>query len=62
MISAMGTDILAAFVTPWLFAGGAAAVAGPILIHLLARRRFRRVRWAASEFLRPAARRNRWLP
>ena len=59
MISAMGTDILAAFVTPWLFAGGAAAVAGPILIHLLARRRFRRVRWAAIEFLRQAERRNR---
>jgi hypothetical protein len=38
---------------------GAGAVASPILIHLLSRRRFRRVRWAAMDFLLEAQRRNR---
>lgn len=38
---------------------GTAAVASPILIHLLSRRRFRRVRWAAVEFLLQAHRHNR---
>jgi hypothetical protein len=37
-----------------LFAGG-----GPILIHLLNRRRHRTVQWAAMNFLREAVRRNR---
>jgi len=45
--------------TPGLFVGGAAAVAAPILIHLLARRRFRIIRWAAMEFLLNADRQNR---
>jgi hypothetical protein len=53
------TSILAAFITPWLATAGAAAVAAPILIHLLARRRFRRIRWAAMDFLIDAERRNR---
>ncbi|UCC31276.1 MAG: BatA domain-containing protein [Phycisphaerales bacterium] len=52
-------SLLAAFVSPGLFFGGAAAVAAPILIHLLARRRFRRIRWAAMDFLIHAERRNR---
>lgn len=47
------------FVTPALFYAGAAAVAAPILIHLFARRRFQRIRWAAMDFLRDAERRNR---
>lgn len=51
--------IIAAFVTPGLALAGAAAVAAPIIIHLLARRRFRRIRWAALEFLLQAERRNR---
>lgn len=51
--------ILAAFVTPALAALGAGAMAVPILIHLLARRRFKRIRWAAMEFLLDAERRNR---
>jgi len=38
---------------------GLAAAAGPILIHLLNRRRYRVVRWAAMDFLREALRRNR---
>ncbi len=50
---------LAAFVTPALLGIGAAAVSGPILIHLLARRRFKRIRWAAMDFLIDAEKRNR---
>lgn len=42
-----------------LIAFGAAGVASPILIHILSRRRFRRVRWAAMEFLLAAHRKNR---
>jgi hypothetical protein len=57
MTSASG--LLAAFVTPTLAAAGAGAMAVPILIHLLARRRFKRIRWAAMEFLIDAERRNR---
>lgn len=49
----------AAFVSPALFWGGAAAVGAPILIHLLARRRFQRIRWAALDFLIDAENRNR---
>lgn len=49
----------AALTTPWLLWAGLGAIALPILIHLLARRRFRRVRWAAIEFLREAQRENR---
>ena len=56
------------FVSPWLFAGGAAATSIPVVIHLLNRRRFRVKQWAAMEFLLAAMRRNvrrlrlqRWL-
>jgi hypothetical protein len=38
---------------------GAIAAAGPILIHLLNRRRFKPVNWAAMDFLREALERNR---
>lgn len=47
------------FVAPWFILGGVAAAAGVILIHLLHRRRFRVVHWAAMEFLLQAARRSR---
>lgn len=40
-------------------AAGAVAAAGPVLIHLLNRRRFRVVHWAAMDFLREALKRNR---
>lgn len=56
------------FITPWLFAAGAAATSVPIIIHLLNKRRFRIVVWAAMDFLLAAQRRNarrlkfqRWL-
>ena len=38
---------------------GAVAAAGPVLIHLLNRRRFKTVNWAAMDFLREALERNR---
>ncbi|MFQ5430759.1 MAG: BatA domain-containing protein, partial [Phycisphaerae bacterium] len=38
---------------------GTGAVASPILIHILSKRRFRRIRWAAMSFLLEARRRNR---
>ncbi len=50
---------LGALISPGLFYAGAASVAAPIIIHLLARRRFKRIRWAAVAFLLEAQRRNR---
>ena len=46
--------------TAGLFAvAGLVCAAGPIVIHLLNRRRYRRVHWAAMDFLREALQRNR---
>jgi hypothetical protein len=46
--------------TAWQFAlAGTVCAAGPIIIHLLNRRRFRVVEWAAMDFLREAMQRNR---
>lgn len=44
---------------PWFAIAGLAAAAGPILIHLLNRRRWKPVKWAAMDFLRKAVQRNR---
>lgn len=49
------------FLQPWFFYVGIAAAAGPVIIHLLNRRRFRTVKWAAMDFLRQAMQRNRRL-
>jgi hypothetical protein len=56
------------FLTPAIFAAGAAATSIPIIIHLLNRRRFKTLIWAAMDFLLAAERRNsrrlrfqRWL-
>lgn len=56
------------FIAPWLMAAGAAATSIPIVIHLLNKRKFRVVVWAAMDFLLAAQRRNarrlrfqRWL-
>lgn len=65
----MFTSILAfAFLSPWLMAAGAAATSIPIVIHLLNKRKFRTVLWAAMDWLLAAQRRNarrlkfqRWL-
>lgn len=47
------------FVTPAFFAAGALLASIPIIIHILNRRRFRTVNWAAMEFLLAALRKNR---
>lgn len=47
------------FAHPWLLAAGLGAVALPILIHILMRRRRRPMRWAAMRFLIQAAKRQR---
>lgn len=46
-------------VNPWLLVAGIVAIALPILIHLLNRRKFRVVDWAAMEFLLDADKKNR---
>jgi hypothetical protein len=46
-------------VNPWLFVAGAAAILLPILIHLLNKRKFKIVDWAAMEFLLDADKKNR---
>jgi Mg-chelatase subunit ChlD len=57
---ATGDSLLAsAFITPWFFAAGAVLTAIPIIIHLLNRRRFKVVQWAAMEYLLQAMRKNR---
>lgn len=55
----MSTWILQHFLNPALFWPGMALVAAPILIHLLNRVRYRRVRFAAMEFLLASQKRNR---
>ncbi len=48
-----------AFMHPWSMIAGAALVSAPIVIHLINRMRFKRVRWAAMEFLLKAQKRMR---
>ncbi|MFT4546427.1 MAG: hypothetical protein ACI8XO_001655 [Verrucomicrobiales bacterium] len=45
--------------SPALFIGGLIAIASPIIIHLLNKRRFKRVDWAAMDFLIEAQKLNR---
>src|SRR5579862_6967563 len=47
------------FVAPWFLFAGAGMVSVPIVIHLLNRRRFKTVYWAAMEFLLKAMKKNR---
>src|ERR1700732_1129957 len=47
------------FAHPWYMAAGGALISSPILIHLINRMRFRRIRWAAMEFLLKSQKRNR---
>ncbi|MFH1548985.1 MAG: BatA domain-containing protein [Planctomycetota bacterium] len=47
------------FISWPLLWGGAAAISAPILIHLLNRQRYKRIRWAAMEFLLLAFKRTR---
>src|SRR5262252_7375767 len=47
------------FLNPWAMVAGGAMVSAPILIHLINRMRYRRIRWAAMEFLLKSQKRNR---
>ena len=47
------------FTNPFAMMAGAALVASPIIIHLINRMRFKRIRWAAMEFLLKAQKRTR---
>ena len=49
------------FLAPWFFIAGLIFAAGPIIIHLLNRRRYRTIEWGAMEFLREALVRSRRL-
>src|SRR5262245_23734990 len=47
------------FITPAFFIAGALLASIPIIIHILNRRRYRIIDWAAMEFLLQALRKNR---
>src|SRR5580698_1919152 len=47
------------FMNPWTMAAGAGLVSAPIIIHLINRMRFRRIKWAAMEFLLKAQKKMR---
>lgn len=47
------------FVNPWAMAAGTLLISSPIIIHLINRMRFRRIRWAAMEFLLKSQKKNR---
>src|SRR3989441_12594291 len=47
------------FLNPAYLAAGTALVSLPIIIHLINRMRFKRIRWAAMEFLLRSQKRNR---
>ncbi|MBL8892254.1 MAG: BatA domain-containing protein [Planctomycetaceae bacterium] len=51
--------ITAWLTNPWMLGAGALAVASPVIIHLLNKRRFKIVTWAAMEFLLEANKKNR---
>src|SRR5579862_9808642 len=51
--------MLEMFTNPGFLAIAGALVSAPIIIHLINRMRFRRIRWAAMEFLLKAQKRNR---
>src|SRR2546421_10146542 len=53
------TLLASMFVSPWFAAAGAALASIPIIIHILNRRRFKVVKWAAMEYLLQAMRKNR---
>jgi Na+/proline symporter len=53
------TSLLPFFTSPWFFVAGAICALGPVVIHLLNRRRYVTLEWAAMDFLREALRRNR---
>ncbi|HEV3142487.1 MAG TPA: BatA domain-containing protein [Gemmataceae bacterium] len=46
------------FVNPWAMAAGTLLVSSPIIIHLINRMRFKRIHWAAMEFLLKSQKKN----
>jgi hypothetical protein len=46
------------FLNPWAMAAGTLLVSSPIIIHLINRMRFKRVHWAAMEFLLKSQKKN----
>src|SRR5690242_17270548 len=60
MMAFQGVQLLAVGFLAWgFFWAGLGAVSIPIIIHLLNRRRYKTVNWAAMEFLLRAMRKNR---
>src|SRR6516164_5381809 len=47
------------FLNPAYMVAGAALISAPIIIHLINRMRYKRIRWAAMEFLLKSQKRNR---
>jgi len=47
------------FINPWTMMFGALAISSPIIIHLINRMKFKRIRWAAMEFLLKSQKRSR---
>src|SRR6202790_4825622 len=47
------------FLNPAYMIAGAALISAPIIIHLIHRMRYKRIRWAAMEFLLKSQKRNR---
>src|SRR5215211_148311 len=56
---ATGNTLALGFVTPAFFFAGLLLASIPIIIHILNRRRYKTVNWAAMEFLLRAMRKNR---
>ncbi len=59
MFDGLATTLGPLFAHPWAAAAGVALVGVPLLIHLINRLRYKRVRWAAMEFLLKAQKRVR---
>src|SRR2546428_163586 len=58
-MTVIGMHLASGVITAAFFWAGAALVSIPIVIHLLNRRRYKVVQWAAMEYLLAAMRKNR---
>src|SRR5438874_13812830 len=54
-----GASLMEWFLNPYAMIFGGLLVSAPIIIHLINRMRFKRVRWAAMEFLLKSQKKNR---